>query len=150
MKENVMWNRITARIPAGIVCGFALWAGGAGATELVYVPVNPNFGGAPNNAPGLLAAASATNKHGLQSGLGGSSLSQSPLQQFNQTLERMVLSQLASSATSKLMGQDGKLIPGTFSTENFIITVTDLGGGILRVTTTERATGVVTSFEVGQ
>jgi len=145
-----MWNRITLRIPPAIVCGLALWAGGAGATELVYVPVNPNFGGSPNNAPGLLAVASATNKHGLQSGLGSSSLNQTPLQQFNQTLERMVLSQLASSATSKLLGQDGKLIPGTFTTENFIITVTDLGGGILRVTTTEKATGVVTSFEVGQ
>lgn len=143
-------SRVTPRITPAIVCGLALWAGGAGASDLVYVPVNPNFGGAPNNAPGLLAAASATNKHGLQSGLGGSSLNQTPLQQFNQTLERMVLSQLASSATSKLLGQDGKLIPGTFSTENFVITVTDLGDGILRVTTTEKATGVVTSFEVGQ
>jgi len=144
-----MWNRISPRIPRIIVCGLAFWAGGACATELVYVPVNPNFGGSPNNAPGLLAIASATNKHGLQSSL-GSSLNQTPLQQFNQTLERMVLSQLASSATSKLLGQDGKLIPGTFTTENFVITVTDLGGGILRVTTTEKASGVVTSFEVGQ
>ncbi|MDB5936347.1 MAG: curli assembly protein CsgF [Massilia sp.] len=138
------------RISRVVVCGLALAGGFTHATELVYVPVNPNFGGAPNNAPGLLAIASATNKHGFQSGLGGSSLNQTPLQQFNQTLERMVLSQLASSAGSKLMGQDGKLIPGTFTTENFIITVTDLGGGILRVSTTEKATGVVTSFEVGQ
>jgi len=141
-----MWHRI----PQRIVCALALCGGAVQATELVYVPVNPNFGGSPNNAPGLLAIASATNKHGLDSGLGSSSLNQTPLQQFNQTLERMVLSQLASSATSRLMGQDGKLVPGTFSTENFIITVTDLGGGILRVTTTEKATGVVTSFEVGQ
>ncbi|MEO7494083.1 MAG: curli assembly protein CsgF [Massilia sp.] len=133
-----------------VVCGLVLASGFTHATELVYVPVNPNFGGSPNNAPGLLAIGSATNKHGLQSGLGGSSLNQTPLQQFNQTLERMVLSQLASAATSKLMGQNGKLVPGTFTTENFIITVTDLGGGILRVTTTEKATGVVTSFEVGQ
>jgi curli production assembly/transport component CsgF len=125
-----------------LLCGLALASGWSQASELVYYPVNPNFGGAPNNGPGLLALASATNKHGLQSGLGGSS--------FNQTLERMVLSQLASSATSKLMGQDGKLMPGSFTTENFVITVTDLGGGILRVTTTEKATGIVTSFEVGQ
>lgn len=130
--------------------GLALWGGLAGASELVYVPVNPNFGGSPLNGSNLLSMASATNKHGQQSGLGGSSLNQTPLQQFNQTMERMVLSQLASSATSKLMGQDGKLVPGTFSTENFVITVTDLGGGVLRVTTTEKATGVTTSFEVGQ
>jgi curli production assembly/transport component CsgF len=107
-------------------CSLALASGWSHASELVYYPVNPNFGGAPNNGPGLLALASATNKHGLQSGLGGSSLNQTPLQ------------------------QDGKLVPGSFTTEDFIITVTDLGGGILRVTTTEKATGIVTSFEVGQ
>jgi curli production assembly/transport component CsgF len=138
------------RISRIVVCGLALASGFTYATELVYAPVNPNFGGSPNNAPGLLANASASNKHGLQAGLGGSLLNQTPLQQFNQTLERMVLSQLAAAASSKLMGQNGKLIAGTFTTENFIITVTDLGGGILRVTTTEKASGVVTSFEVGQ
>ena len=37
-------------------------------------------------------------------------LNQTPLQQFNATLERTVLSQLASAATSKLLGQDGKLV----------------------------------------
>jgi curli production assembly/transport component CsgF len=132
-----------------LACVLALWSGAACASEIVYVPVNPNFGGSPGNGPGLLSVASATSKHG-QSGLGNSPLNQTPLQQFNQTLERMVLSQLASAATSKLMGQDGKLLPGNFTTENFIITVTDLGGGLLRVTTTDKATGTVTSFEVSQ
>jgi curli production assembly/transport component CsgF len=146
MKELVMFHRVSQYLVSVLV----FCSGLAAASELVYVPVNPNFGGSPSNGPGLLAAASATNKHGLTSSLGSSSLTQTPLEQFNQTLERMVLSQLASSATSKLMGSDGKLIPGTFSTENFIITVTDMGGGILRVTTTEKATGAVTSFEVGQ
>lgn len=131
-------------------CGVLLWSGAACATELVYVPVNPNFGGSPSNGPGLLAVASATNKHGAQSGFGSSGLNQSPLAQFNQTLERMVLSQLATSATSKLLGPDGKLVPGSFSTENFVITVSDLGGGVLRVTTTDKASGAVTSFEVSQ
>ena len=122
---------------------------GAGATELVYVPVNPSFGGHPANGPALLASASATNRHEA-AGLGGSSLlNQTPLQQFNQTLERMVLSQLSAAATSKLIGQDGKLVPGTFETTNFTITVTDLGGGMLRVTTTDKTTGTMTSFEVG-
>lgn len=132
-----------------LVCVLALWCAAAGASDIVYVPVNPNFGGSPSNGPGLLASASATNKH--QAGIGGSSpLNQTPLEQFNQTLERMMLSQLASAATSKLMGSDGKLLPGTFSTENFIITVTDLGGGLLRVTTTDKSGDAVTSFEVGQ
>jgi len=138
------------RLPLSFACGALLWSSAACATELVYVPVNPNFGGSPLNGSNLLAVASATNKHGTQGGPGSSLLNQSPLAQFNQTLERMVLSQLATSATSKLMGPDGKLVPGSFTTENFIITVTDLGGGMLRVTTTDKATGAVTSFEVSQ
>ena len=151
--ESAMPTRLSPRFARCftpcISCGIVLWSACACATELVYVPVNPNFGGSPSNGPGLLAAASAANKHGQQR-LGSSPLDQTPLEQFNQTLERTVLSQLASAATSKLMGQDGKLVPGTFSTENFIITVTDLGGGMLRVTTTDKSTGAVTSFEVGQ
>ena len=122
----------------------------AGATELVYLPVNPNFGGYPANGPALLASASATNKH-TEAGLGRSSMfDQSPLAQFNQTLERTVLSQLASAATSKLTGPDGKLLPGTFTTANFTITVVDLGNGNLRITTTDKTTGATTSFEVAQ
>lgn len=129
---------------------FALLSGSACATELVYLPVNPSFGGYPANGPGLLASASATNKHTARSGLESSVFDQSPLAQFNQTLERTVLSQLAAAATSKLTGVDGKLVPGTFSTTNFTITIIDLGGGLLRITTTDKTTGATTSFEVGQ
>lgn len=133
------------------VLAFALLAGSAGATDLIYVPVNPSFGGHPANGSSLLASASATNKHTAKDSLGRSSLfDQSPLGQFNQSLERMVLGQLASAATSRLTGPDGRLLPGTFSTSNFTITVVDLGGGVLRITTTDKTTGATTSFEVAQ
>lgn len=138
------------RTYVGVVSCLALWISSAAATELVYAPVNPSFGGNPQNAPGLLGLALATNKHRGDSGLGGSILNQSPLDQFNQTLERIVLSQLASTASSKLIGADGRLMPGTFSTTNFTITITDLGGGVLRITTTDKTTGTSTSFEVSQ
>ena len=128
----------------------AVLAGGAGATDIVYQPVNPAFGGYPANGQHLLATATATNNHVGKDGLGRSLLDQSPLAQFNQTLERTVLSQLAAAATSKLTGSDGKLVPGTFSTQNFTISVTDLGGGMLRITTTDKATGAATTFEVAQ
>lgn len=131
-----------------LACSLLLASGSAGASELVYMPVNPNFGGYPANGGNLLAIANATNKH-LESSR-SSYFDQSPLTQFNQTLERTVLSQLASAATSKLIGADGKIVPGTFTTANFIITVTDLGNGQLRITTTDKSTGATTSFEVMQ
>jgi curli production assembly/transport component CsgF len=133
----------TLAIALGLLCAYA------SASELVYQPVNPSFGGHPANGPGLLATATATSKHTARDPL-GSMFDSSPLAQFNQSLERTVLSQLASAATSKLTGPDGRLLPGTFSTENFIITVVDVGGGVLRITTTDKKTGATTSFEVSQ
>lgn len=135
------------------VCHAIAWtlllaAGSAACSDLVYTPVNPNFGGYPANGANLMAQANATNRHTDSSR--SFYFDQSPLTQFNQTLERTVLSQLASAATSKLIGADGKMVPGTFTTANFIITVTDLGNGQLRITTTDKSSGATTSFEVAQ
>ncbi|SEN20227.1 curli production assembly/transport component CsgF [Duganella sp. CF517] len=142
--------RTAARLAARVAVCATLLASGAGATDIVYQPVNPAFGGYPANGQHLLATATATNTHVGKDSPGRSLLDQSPLAQFNQTLERTVLSQLAAAATSKLTGADGKLVPGTFSTQNFTINVVDLGGGMLRITTTDKATGASTSFEVAQ
>lgn len=128
----------------------ALMGNGAGATELVYVPVNPSFGGNPINGSVLLNSASTTNKHQAPPPPTPAGMTQqTPLQQFNSLLERSILNQLAASAATKI-SVGGKLVPGTVETASFSITITDLGGGVLQVTTTDKATGVVTSFQVGQ
>jgi curli production assembly/transport component CsgF len=72
-----------------------------------------------------------------------------PLQQFQDLLERSILSRLATAATSSVLGSSGQLVPGTVETGNFVITITDLGGGLLRVTTTDKVTGDSSIFEVG-
>lgn len=121
----------------------------AGATELVYVPVNPSFGGSPLNGSLLLNSAQAQNKHkdpDDPSSLWGN---KTPLQQFNESLQRRVLDDLSSAATKSLIS-NGKLVPGTLETGDFRIVITDLGGGMLRITTTDRTTGATTSFQVSQ
>lgn len=118
------------------------------ATDLVYVPGNPSFGGNPVNGSILLNSASATNKHQAPASSSGA-LSQTPLQQFNSTLERSILSQLASATATKI-SVGGKLVPGTVETANFTITILDLGGGVLQITTTDKTTGLSTSFQVSQ
>ena len=125
----------------------------ASATEMVYTPINPSFGGNPNNGVVLLNNASATNKHKdpASSLTSNSLLQKTPLQTFNDNLERAILGQLASSASQKLLGgTGGGLTPGTVETGNFTIRISDLGGGALHVTTTDKVTGVSTSFQVGQ
>ncbi|WP_017522537.1 curli assembly protein CsgF [Pusillimonas noertemannii] len=124
----------------------------AGATEMVYYPLNPSFGGSPLNGPVLLNSALATNKHtdpaADQDLYGGGQ--QSPLEIFQDTLERAILGRLAASATSRIVGEDGKLIPGNLETENFTINIVDVGGGLLSITTIDKVTGGSTTFQVGQ
>lgn len=128
-----------------------LVATNAAATEMVYVPLNPSFGGNPLNASGLLSAAQITNKHQDPSAKSASSYSQqSSLQQFNDMLERSILSQLSSAATSNVMGVGNKLTPGSVETGNFRINIVDMGSGLLQITTTDKVTGGSTSFQVGQ
>jgi curli production assembly/transport component CsgF len=124
---------------AGAAC--AAWA-----TELVYTPVNPNFGGSPLNGSTLLSQAQAQNK---SKDPDAESSKQSALQQFNDSLQRAVLGRVASALTSNIVGADGKLIPGTIETSDFTINIVDTGGGTLTVTTTDKTTGASTSFEVG-
>lgn len=124
----------------------------AAATELVYFPLNPSFGGSPLNGPVLLNSALATNKHtdpAADEDLYGSS-QQSPLQIFQDTLERSILGRLAASATSRIVGEDGRLIPGNLETDNFTINIVDVGGGLLSITTVDKVTGGSTTFQVGQ
>lgn len=121
----------------------------AGATELVYYPLNPSFGGNPINGSVLLNSALATTKHKAPDeedrlGLGG----RSPLQEFQESLERSVLNRLSSAAASKLLDAQGNFVPGTLQTENFIITIADMGGGLFSVTTQDKATGNTTVFQV--
>ncbi|WP_292931381.1 curli assembly protein CsgF [Noviherbaspirillum sp.] len=134
-----------------LLASMLLTVGCAQAGELVYTPVNPSFGGSPLNGSVLLNSAQAQNKtKDPDAPPPPKSTQQDSLQQFNDILERSVLSRLASAATSNIIGPNGQLVPGTINTGNFSIEISDLGGGLLQVTTTDRVTGATTSFQVGQ
>lgn len=124
----------------------------AHATELVYTPVNPSFGGSPLNGPWLLNSAQATNKHKDPEAEDWNSAfkQRTPFEDFNDQLERSVLSRLASAASSQFVDSSGKFIPGTFETGSFTVSVVDVGGGTLTITTTDRITGASTTFRVVQ
>lgn len=124
-------------------------AGHAGASEIVYVPINPSFGGNPLNGSVLLNSAQATKRHEETSLADTSMTKTTPLQAFNESLERAILSRLAASATAEIFNEDGSLKEGTVTTNNFTIVITDVGDSLM-ITTTDRVTGASTSFQVGQ
>lgn len=136
----------------GLSCALATQA--APASEMVYYPLNPSFGGSPLNGPVLLNSALATNKHNapdIESDRYDSAHQpKSQLDNFKESLERSVLNRLASAATSKMLDSSGNFVPGNFETENFQITITDNGAGTMIVTTIDKLTGGITTFEVSQ
>ena len=129
-----------------------LLAAGAQANPLVYTPVNPVFGGSPLNGPYLLNRAQAQDRH--KDPAAASALnplgSQSQLEQFNNALQQAVLSRVSAAVSSSIVGADGKLIPGTVETQNFLISISDLGGGRIRILTTDKLSGSSTSFDISQ
>lgn len=132
--------------------GLALIAGtwvSVQASELVYVPNNPSFGGNPLNGPVLLNQAQAQNKYVEKSSSSGAS-GQTALTQFNSMLQSAILSRVSSAVTSSIVGANGQLVPGTVETTDFRIAITNLQGGLLQIVTTDKNTGQTTQFQVNQ
>ena len=122
----------------------ALIAGGANAGSLVYTPVNPSFGGSPLNGSVLLNNAESQNN------FKDPSLDDkvNALDDFNDRLQRALLTRLTRAVTSQIVDESGNLVPGETETSDFIILVEDEGDGTMSVTTTDKATGGQTQFWV--
>jgi len=88
----------------GALLGSLLLSAGASATELVYTPINPSFGGSPLNGAWLLGNAQAQNSKKDPDALDRSSLlgKQSTLDRFTSQLESRLLNDLLNDA------RDGK------------------------------------------
>ena len=111
----------------------------AHATELVYAPINPSFGGNPNNAPGLMSAAQSQN--------GFRAPATTPVEAFNQSLQRAILSRLTSQTMTALFGNNSVLENGSYDTPGYTVKVEQIGN-IITITTTDKNTGAVAIFEM--
>lgn len=135
---------------ACVVAVVALLKLPAQATEIVYTPVNPSFGGNPLNGTVLMNSANAQNEYTdprLEQTLSRLT-GQSQLDLFNQRLQALILDRIASSISGSLFDSSGNLVPGQVETTSFIISIVDIGSGILLITTTDKVTGASTSFQV--
>lgn len=122
----------------GLACGGLIAT--AQASELVYTPVNPSFGGNPLNGTWLLGNAQAQNDHSSPSpGMGAGYTGTTALERFTAQLESRLLSQLMTNIES---GQTG-----TLTTSAFIIEIQDnANSGILSILVTDRTTGEVSEI----
>ncbi len=150
-----MANKVKITLIASSIAIFGGLGGHASwATEMVYYPLNPSFGGSPLNGPVLMQSAEAQNKHkdpdmDRDTGMMGQPVMKEPsaLENFNRMLENSILNRLSASAVNAIIGNDG-FQPGTITTGNFTVVVTDIGNGMLRITTTDIRTNASTSFDI--
>ncbi|MDO6706529.1 curli assembly protein CsgF [Photobacterium sp. 1_MG-2023] len=108
------------------------------ATELIYTPVNPNFGGNPLNGNFLLGVANAINDHKDPS-------ASDPFEQQSD-LERLTAN-LESRLISQLLADVGNGNTGQLTTDDFVLNIVDDNGTLL-IQITDKTTGESSTIQV--
>lgn len=141
--------KLNARLLRCAMAAALLWIGAAAslsATELVYQPVNPSFGGFPANGAYLLDSALAQNKLKPPASDGFTLPQSDPLADFEESLNRRILSILADKVVSSAFGEEG-LESGHFVIGDYVIDVGEAGTGI-DVVITDPTSGNTTTINV--
>lgn len=114
----------------------SFYCGALAATEIVYTPVNPSFGGNPLNGSFLLQKAQSQNAHRAEApGL-------SFVDRFQDALERNII----NSLTRRIA--DGELVDGVYNTGEFLVEVSSGTEGSVIVNITNIDTGEVTIITI--
>lgn len=95
--------------------------------DLVYKPINPAFGGDSFNYQWMLNSAQEQNDFKEKNDL--NFLNQDPLSQFEQDLNRQILSQISRRLVTDVFGEEG-LKDGTFEIGGFQIEINSYPDGI--------------------
>jgi len=134
-------RKLLVYLICGTVCALLL-ANATAASELVYTPINPSFGGSPFNAQWLLNSAQAQNKfkeEGWQ---------RDPLEDFQDMLARQILYRMSSNIIDEAFGEYGEALqPGHYEIGNYTIDITT-DGVVITVVIIDIVTGNTTSIEV--
>ncbi|KQN32733.1 hypothetical protein ASE88_01675 [Sphingomonas sp. Leaf38] len=91
-------------VAATSILGLSALPVSATASELVYTPINPSFGGNPFNSSHLLGVATAQSKYKDPTALNSSD----PASQFLRTLQSRLLSSLATQITDVIFGDNAQ------------------------------------------
>jgi|SRR6056297_637451 len=93
----------------------------ASAQELVYTPKNPAFGGNPGNYSWLKNSADTQNL--FEEDFGSDRFSRDPLEDFQNSLQRQILSQLTRDIVLQQFGEEGAVQQSRFEFGEFTIEV---------------------------
>lgn len=119
----------------------------ASGQDFSYEPKNPFFGGNTFNYNWLLSSAQAQNGTEDPDASSSSRFTRDPIEDFESSLNRQILSQLSRNLLSDQLGSDGDLEQGTFTVGNFTIDVVP-GLESTRVTIIDLTTGGQSVIEI--
>ena len=135
-------RKLVVYLICGAVC--ALFLGNANivaASELVYTPINPSFGGNPFNAQWLLDQAQAQNRFEEE-------WERDQLEEFEDMLTRQIFYRMVRFITDEAFGEyDEELQPGHYEIGNYHIDVST-DGVVITVVIRDIVTGDTTTIEV--
>ncbi|KKO46465.1 curli production assembly protein CsgF [Arsukibacterium ikkense] len=115
---------------------FLLTIASVNATELVYTPINPSFGGNPLNGNFLLQKAQS------QNGYTAERPTLSFIDKFQEALERNII----NSLTRRIA--DGDVVDGVYNTGEYLVEITTGTDGSVVVNITNLDTGEVTIITI--
>lgn len=120
----------------------------AAAQDFVYTPKNPAFGGNPYNYSWMLSSAQAQDTYKAPADRTDpySSYSSNPVDDFAESLNRQILSQLSRQIVTRQFGEDA-LAEGSYVLGDYQIDINNGTGG-LNVTILDNTTGATTTVTV--
>ena len=122
-----------------------LFSASAMASELIYTPVSPSFGGFASNGTILLNQANAQNDFKDPDAIDPFERA-AGIDNFKETLNRLILSQLASKIVTDTFGSGAA--SGTYTTSEYQIDVNTDDPLLTVITITELATGSTSVIEI--
>ena len=137
-------KRLVVYLICGAICAlFLANANTARASELVYTPINPSFGGSPLNGQWLLNSAQAQNKF-----TESYEWRREPLEEFQDMLTRQILYRMSRNIIDEAFGEYGEALqPGHYEVGDYTIDIST-DGVVITVVMVDTVTGNMTTIEV--
>lgn len=129
-----------------VVAGWLLLPHAVSASQLIYTPINPNFGGSPFNGQFLLNQAVLQNQYTALPPQTNNNNSPSAAQSFSQRIENALLSQAATQLANQILGPNA-LPSGSFSSDGTTISWVTVNGEVT-ITIVDGSTGGTTTITI--
>ena len=146
MKNSITILPALKLVRQAIGFGGVLLCFSVAATELIYTPVNPTFGGNPLNASGLLANANAQNDYKAPV---ITKVEKTDLEVFNDQLQTAILARLRTNTLNDLFKTEYKDIAGKAVKVGNIELEYKQDGDVLVLVTKDTTTGASQTIRLG-